>query len=86
MCNLYSQTRAWHDHAGNLEPGHIYPDRLAPIIRNAAQEGVELAKARWEMPTPPPAPHDATRSWRDHRLASPVADLATASGGISDRS
>lgn len=46
MCNLYSQTRAWHDHAGNLEPGHIYPDRLAPIIRNAAQEGVELAKAR----------------------------------------
>ena len=65
MCNLYNQTRAqeamrqlfqplgWSDRAGNLEPGDVYPDQLAPIIRNAAEGGLELVKARWGMPTPP---------------------------------
>lgn len=65
MCNLYSQTRAqeamrqlfqhrgWIDRTGNLEPGDIYPDQLAPIIRNAADGGLELVQARWGMPTPP---------------------------------
>ena len=62
MCNLYTQTtaqqamvqlfRAVRDVAGNVEPGDIYPDRAAPIIRNGS-EGRELAKGRWGMPTPP---------------------------------
>ena len=65
MCNLYSQTRTqeamrllfqhlgWSDRAGNLEPGDVYPDQLAPVIRNAGDGGLELVKARWGMPTPP---------------------------------
>ncbi len=62
MCNLYSQrkgreaiidiTRAMHDRAGNQPtlPG-IYPDRDAPIVREAA-DGRELTLARWGMPSP----------------------------------
>lgn len=38
--------------AGNLEPGEVYPDRLAPIIRHGT-EGLELVRARWGMPSPP---------------------------------
>lgn len=62
MCNLYTQTTAKEamrrlmqvvsDLTGNIEPGDIYPDQMAPIIRNGA-EGRELAMARWGMPTPP---------------------------------
>lgn len=64
MCNLYNQTRSqeamrqlfaglhWSDRAGNLEPGDIYPDRLAPIVRHDG-EGLELVKARWGLPSPP---------------------------------
>ncbi|WP_245298929.1 SOS response-associated peptidase [Pseudotabrizicola sediminis] len=63
MCNLYSQTTAqeavrrlfvgleWSDGAGNLEPGSIYPDRLAPIVRHSSN-GLELVRARWGMPSP----------------------------------
>ena len=40
------------DRAGNLEPGEVYPDRLAPIIRNDG-DNLELARARWGMPSPP---------------------------------
>lgn len=62
MCNLYRTlsstaeivaiTRAM-DRAGN-EPWatDVYPDRLAPIIRNGA-DGREIVQARWGMPTPP---------------------------------
>jgi putative SOS response-associated peptidase YedK len=65
MCNLYNHTRAqdamrqlfqplaFHDRAGNLpEQTEIYPDYLAPILRNAP-DGMELVKARWGLPTPP---------------------------------
>ena len=62
MCNLYTQTTAKEamrrlmqvvsDLTGNIEPGDIYPDQMAPVIRNGA-EGRELAMARWGMPTPP---------------------------------
>lgn len=64
MCNLYNHTRAqdamrqlfqplvFHDRVGNLpEQPEIYPDYLAPIIRNAS-DGMELVKARWGLPTP----------------------------------
>lgn len=65
MCNLYNQTRTqeamrqlfqhlgWQDRAGNLQPGEVYPDQMAPIIRHAGGGGLELARARWGMPTPP---------------------------------
>ena len=61
MCNLYSITRGQdairqafkvtRDLAGNLPamPG-VFPDYPAPIVRNAAR-GLELALARWGMPT-----------------------------------
>lgn len=63
MCNLYSMTtaqaaiialtRALSDRTGNLAPlPEIYPDQLAPIVRNTP-EGRQLAMARWGMPTPP---------------------------------
>lgn len=63
VCNLYTQSRtqdairhlfqgfAFTDRTGNLEPGSIYPDRLAPIVRHGA-DGLELARARWGMPSP----------------------------------
>lgn len=61
MCNLYNVTTTQEairnlfpgikDHAGNLEAGRIYPDQLAPIIRNG-EDGPELVKARWGMPSP----------------------------------
>lgn len=65
VCNLYNHTRAVDgmrqmfaplplaNMAGNLEPGSVYPDRPAPIIRHAAGGGFELARARWGMPSPP---------------------------------
>ncbi len=63
MCNLYSVTkgqaaiialaRAMRDTTGNLPtlPG-IFPDYLAPIVRNASDGVRELAMARWGMPGP----------------------------------
>lgn len=63
MCNLYSMTkgqaaviaiaRAMRDTTGNLPPlPGIFPDCLAPIVRNAPDGVRELAMARWGMPCP----------------------------------
>ncbi|MTH79426.1 SOS response-associated peptidase [Paracoccus aestuariivivens] len=64
LCNLYNVSTTqeamrqlfrsfeFTDKAGNLEPGSIYPDRLAPIIRHN-REALELVRARWGMPSPP---------------------------------
>jgi putative SOS response-associated peptidase YedK len=64
MCNLYSLTkgqaairdwfRASNDRTGNLPmfPG-IFPDQLAPIVRNGVDGKRELVMARWGMPGPP---------------------------------
>ena len=64
MCNLYSLTkgqpairdwfRASHDRTGNLPlfPG-IFPDQMAPIVRNGADGEGELVMARWGTPGPP---------------------------------
>jgi putative SOS response-associated peptidase YedK len=62
MCNLYNLTagpqaireftRAVLDEVGNLEPGKIYPDYSAPIVRNGDGSKRELVRARWGMPTP----------------------------------
>jgi putative SOS response-associated peptidase YedK len=61
MCNLYSLTkgqaairdlfRARHDRTGNLPlfPA-IFPDQLAPIVRNGVDGERELVMARWGMP------------------------------------
>lgn len=63
MCNLYNLTigpqaileftRAVANEVGNLEPGKIYPDYPAPIVRNGDGNKRELVRARWGMPTPP---------------------------------
>jgi putative SOS response-associated peptidase YedK len=64
MCNLYSLTkgqaaiialvRAMRDTTGNLPtfPG-VFPDYLAPVVRNASDGVRELAMLRWGMPGPP---------------------------------
>ena len=61
MCNIYSLTkgqaairdwfRAKHDRTGNLPlfPG-IFPEQMAPIVRNGADGERELVMARWECP------------------------------------
>jgi putative SOS response-associated peptidase YedK len=63
MCNLYRLTkglaaiRDWfparHDRTGNLPvfPG-IFPDQMAPIVRNDIDGERELVLARWGMPGP----------------------------------
>jgi putative SOS response-associated peptidase YedK len=61
MCNLYSITkgqrvieftRAMRDTTGNLPPmPGVFPDYLAPIVRNAPDGVRELVKARWGMPS-----------------------------------
>ncbi|SDR49826.1 Putative SOS response-associated peptidase YedK [Rhizobiales bacterium GAS113] len=64
MCNLYSMNRsqdeirgivgAIHDKAGNMPPlPGIFPDYMAPIVRNAQDGQRELVMARWGMPGPP---------------------------------
>jgi putative SOS response-associated peptidase YedK len=61
MCNLYSITkgqaaiiaftRAMRDTTGNLPPlPGIFPDYMAPVVRNAPDGVRELAMARWGMP------------------------------------
>jgi putative SOS response-associated peptidase YedK len=72
MCNLYSMTRsqaairelirAMHDRTGNLPPlPGIYPDYLAPIVRNGADGARELVMARWGMPSSHQALFEATK-------------------------
>jgi len=67
MCNLYSQTkgqaaiiaftRALRDTTGNLPPlPGIFPDYLAPVVRNASDGTRELVMARWGMPAPSGVP------------------------------
>lgn len=62
MCNLFTQTRSvdamrqlfgeLDNHAGNLQPGDVYPDRPAPILR--AEDGAMVVQmARWGLPSPP---------------------------------
>src|ERR1700733_14083558 len=95
MCNLYSLTkcqpairdwfRAGRDRTGNLPlfPG-IFPDQMAPIVRNGANGERELVMSRWGMPGPPQfggAPitnirNRATPHWRawlnvEHRCVVP---------------
>jgi putative SOS response-associated peptidase YedK len=64
MCNLYSETkgqaailaftRALRDSSGNLPPlPGIFPDYMAPVVRNAPDGVRELSMARWGMPGPP---------------------------------
>ena len=64
MCNLYSLTkgqqaireftRAARDSAGNLPPlPAIFPDAMAPVVRNGPDGMRELTMLRWGMPTPP---------------------------------
>ncbi|PYE91590.1 hypothetical protein C8J35_1431, partial [Rhizobium sp. PP-F2F-G38] len=62
MCNLYNITtnqeairafaNAARDMIGNMEPSlDVYPDRMAPIVRNAPDGVRELASVRWGMPS-----------------------------------
>ncbi len=42
---------AMTNHAGNLEPGKVWPDYPAAIVRHS-EGGRELVRARWGMPSP----------------------------------
>jgi putative SOS response-associated peptidase YedK len=72
MCNLYSITkgqraiieftRAMRDTTGNLPPlPGVFPDYMAPIVRNAPDGVRELAMGRWGMPSSQKALLDATK-------------------------
>lgn len=62
MCNLYNVTkgpdairrffRAARADVGNLQPGDVYPDYPAPIVRLGEDGERELVRARWGMPSP----------------------------------
>ena len=62
MCNLYSirqgpaaildLARAMRNDVGNLEPGDIYPNYAAPIVRADGNGERILAPALWGMPSP----------------------------------
>ena len=65
MCNLYSITtnlaaiialfRVLNRYVGNLPPmAGVFPDYLAPVVRNAGAER-EMVMMRWGMPPPPRA-------------------------------
>ena len=70
MCNLYNITkgpqaildftRALLNDTGNMEPGSIYPDYLAPIVRTVPDGSRQLTRARWGMPSSRKAIFDAT--------------------------
>ena len=72
MCNLYSMTkgqaeiialtRAMNDTTGNLPsmPG-IFPDYMAPIVRNTSTAARELMLARWGMPSSQKAQMEAAQ-------------------------
>ena len=64
MCNLYSITRSQEamrrlfainrDLTGNLPPiPGVFPDQLAPIVREVGADERELVMMRWGMPGPP---------------------------------
>jgi putative SOS response-associated peptidase YedK len=64
MCNLYSElkaqaairpvARALRDTTGNLPPlPGIFPDQMAPVVRNVPDGVRELAMLRWGMPPSP---------------------------------
>ena len=101
MCNLYSHTKGpkairdlvkglgdWGDRAGNLPPqSAIYPDGVAPVVRNTAT-GRELLNMRWGFPSPPQAKSPYTtnvrttksnfwKPWlgREHRCLVPVTSF-----------
>ncbi len=72
MCNLYSITKsqdaireftkAIRDVAGNLPPmPGVFPDYMAPVVRNATDGIRELAKLRWGMPSSQIALMEATK-------------------------
>jgi putative SOS response-associated peptidase YedK len=44
--------RGLENHAGNIESGDVYPDRVAPIITRQGNSHV-LRNARWGLPSPP---------------------------------
>ncbi|WP_292038987.1 MULTISPECIES: SOS response-associated peptidase family protein [unclassified Brevundimonas] len=74
MCNLYAQkagpaaimkaAQAARNAAGNLEPGDIYPDYAAPIVRMEGDERI-LTTARWGMPSSRKAILDAATKRAD---------------------
>lgn len=75
MCNLYRQrtgpqavmdmAHAMRSTVGNLEPGDIYPDYSAPIVRLGDDGERELALARWGMPSSRKALLDAATKRAD---------------------
>lgn len=78
MCNLYNVTkgpqaileftramRAMRADVGNLEPGKVFPDYPAPIVRTGADGERELVRARWGMPSSPKAVMDAASKRAD---------------------
>ncbi|KQS64604.1 hypothetical protein ASG39_11720 [Rhizobium sp. Leaf371] len=76
MCNLYNITtnqeairafaNAARDIIGNMEPSlDVYPDRMAPIVRNAPDGVRELASVRWGMPSSSQALYEAATKRAD---------------------
>ncbi|WP_348639627.1 SOS response-associated peptidase [Mesorhizobium sp. GR13] len=58
--------RALRDLSGNLEPSlHVYPDRPAPIVRNALDGQREMVRIRWGLPSSKQALYQAASKRAD---------------------
>ena len=89
MCNLYNVskspqtilefTRAMINHAGILQPGNVFPDYAAPIVRpgeNGERELTPLYDCEEEVaPQPPPLAVSITISSPGFR-ATPLANVS----------
>jgi putative SOS response-associated peptidase YedK len=97
MCNLYRLDKGQdhlrrffkvaRDDSGNQPPlPGIYPDNVAPIIRQERGERV-MQMARWGMPTPPRYLKAGARPRGDERSQCPVlAPMAHARVSLSGAS
>jgi putative SOS response-associated peptidase YedK len=76
MCNLYNVTTTQdairdfvsvtHDTLGNMQPSvDIYPNRMAPIVRNVGNDERELANVCWGMPSSKEALYKAASARAD---------------------
>ena len=86
----------WRDETGNLEPlPGIFPDQLAPVVRERADGSLELIRMRWGFPSPPRAKSRITtnvrstasswwRSWLNehHRCLVPVTSFCEYDWGL----
>jgi putative SOS response-associated peptidase YedK len=79
--DLLGHSGSTHDRLGNLPPmPGIFPDYMAPIIRNCADGTREMVMARWGMPSSQKALLEAATKRADKLRAKGSIETAAAVG------